>query len=184
MRSRLIDLAFAAVLFGGAVWFWFVADGFPTSPRFAQIDTDFWPKIVFATLALVAGVHLARLGLELARTMGRERPRDPAPPDSSGGDGEGGPARVFGLAPGAVRAGAMAAAIFAYYLGFQTVGFAVATVLFLWVASFLLVYRNLVAKLVFAPVFTLLLTVFFSQVLSLPLPRGVGPFHDLNLLLY
>ena len=176
MVKRLFDLGFAAAVFACSIWFWLIADGFPVSPRFQGIDTDFWPKIVFGTLALVAGCLVARMALDILR----ERKTVSATAPIRGGG--------RGVDPQAVatvmRVAAMAGLVLAYYIGFRVVGFAIATVLFLWAASFVLVYRNWVVKLIFAPVFTLALTLFFSRVLSLPLPRGMGRFYEINLLLY
>jgi hypothetical protein len=172
MLLRSLDLLFVCLVFGLSIWLWTVADGFPESRRFAQIDTDYWPKHVFGALVLVSGALLAQklLGLWRAGGFASSKALDDAP------------------APGdrmaAVRIAGMLGLVAGYVVGFQYLGFALATLLFLWAGSFVLPYRNRLAKLVFAPVFTFALTLFFAHALTLPLPRGTGPFYQLSLLLY
>jgi hypothetical protein len=78
------------------------------------------------------------------------------------------------------RLALIAALTVAYFIGLQYTGFPLATLLFLWAASSLLPYKNTIAKIVFAPVFTLFMGLFLSRALSLPLPRGVGIFYEFS----
>ena len=41
MSKNIIEFSFALGLFAVSVWFWLIADGFPVSPRYEGIDTDF-----------------------------------------------------------------------------------------------------------------------------------------------
>lgn len=172
MLLRSLDLLFVCLVFALSIWLWTVADGFPESRRFAQIDTDYWPKHVFAALIAVSGALLAQKLFTLWRAGGF----------GPGAVGDDAPARGDRMA--AVRIGAMLGLVAGYVVGFQYLGFALATLVFLWAGSFVLPYRNRLAKLVFAPAFTLALTLFFAHALTLPLPRGTGPFYQLSLLLY
>jgi len=169
MTKRLVDLAFAALLFGVSIWFWTIADALPESRRFAGADADFWPKIVFGALALVAGAQVIHSAFGLRHAI------ETAPETS---------VDTANKRAGALRVGAMGALILGYYFGFQYMGFVAATMLFLWLASLVVPYRSLAVRLIFAPVFTFALALFFTRVLSLPLPRGRGIFYDLSLLLY
>lgn len=58
------------------------------------------------------------------------------------------------------------------------------TVVFLLAASLLLPLKRMATRLLFAPLFTAALTLFFTRALSLPLPRGTGVFYQLSLLLH
>lgn len=166
MLQRLADLAFAVAILVGSIVLWITADKFPISRKYAQIDTDYWPKIVFASLGLLAAALVVQkvLALRNAVTEGE----DAGLPDAGN----------------LVRLGITGGLILAYFYAMQWIGFLFATVLFLWAASFVIPYRNLMAKLVFAPAFTVLLTLFFTRALSLPLPRGSGIFYDLSLKLF
>jgi hypothetical protein len=172
MLLRSFDFAFVCAVFGLSIWLWTVADGFPDSRRFAQIDTDYWPKHVFALLILVSGALLAQKLLAFWRTRGQPADASSAP-EARAGD------RVAAL-----RIAAMLGLVIGYVFAFKYLGFALATLLFLWAGSFVMPYRNLIARLCFAPAFTLALTLFFSHALTLPLPRGTGPFYQLSVLLY
>ena len=169
MAARLLDVAFAGLLFILSIYLWVVADGFPESRRFAQADADFWPKIIFGTMALITGILVVR-GIRGLRS------------------GSGGADTAFTMTAEAwgsvLRVTVMAALILAFYFAFQYVGFILATSVFLLLASFVIPYRNHVVRVAFAVVFTILLVLFFTKALQLPLPRGVGAFYDFNLIFY
>jgi hypothetical protein len=167
MLSRLIDAVAAVGILAASIWLWIVADGFPEMRRYEGVDTDFWPKIVFATIAVLSAILLAQKLRALFA------------------GGEGASWSGHGIDRGMViRLGLTAGLILGYYIALQVVGFVLSTVVFLWAASFVTRYDNLRAKLIFAPVFTGLLLVVFTRVLSLPLPRGRGIFNDFSLLLH
>jgi putative tricarboxylic transport membrane protein len=167
MLSRLTDAAAAAAIFAASIWLWIVADGFPAMPRYAGVDTDFWPKIVFGTIAVLSGILLVQKTLALR--VGAE----------------GGTDRAGGFDKAVlIRLVVTGGLILGYFFALQPVGFVVSTMVFLWAASFVIPYDNLRAKLIFAPVFTGILLLLFTRVLSLPLPRGRGIFNDLSLLLH
>ncbi len=168
MFRRILDAAFAGSLFAVSIWFWLIADRFPETPRYAQVDTDFWPKIIFGLMALIFGA----ITLEGVAALLRER-RGAAEADAPGPDWA-----AIG------RMAAMGLLVFAYFLAFGRLGFLLSTLAFLWIAAFMLPSGKLWLKLGFSPVFTVLLTVIFAYVLGLPLPRGTGVFYDLSLLLY
>lgn len=170
MSKRLIEIAFAGGIFAASIWFWWMAEGFPDSPRYAAIDTDYWPKITFGLMALTSGLMVVGHVLALLRDRRAGAATTAAPLDVDWGAI--GRMIVFGLL------------VFAYFLAFGRVGFVISTVVFLWIAAFLLPTGRPVTKLLFPPIFTFALTLMFSQVLGLPLPRGVGVFHDLSLLFY
>jgi len=168
MSKRALDVAFAALLCAACIYLWFVADTFRGSPRYAQVDTDFWPKIVTGLAAVLTGI------IAVQNALGWWRERRAA----TGGD------RLdFDL----VRLGrmiAMGALVVVYFIAFDRVGFLLSTVGFLWIAAFSLPGGRLVPKLIFAPVFTIVLTAMFSRVLGLPLPRGDGVFYQFSLMFY
>ncbi|MEL6511157.1 MAG: tripartite tricarboxylate transporter TctB family protein [Pseudomonadota bacterium] len=169
MAQRLLDLGFAALLFGASIFLWFVADSFPESRRFAQADADYWPKIIFGTMALITGTLVVRSFLAM---------RD------SGARLQGAFTMSDDFRYTALRITAMGGLILVYFWAFQTTGFILATFGFLVLASFVIPYHNMGMRFLFAAVFTVALVLFFTRALELPLPRGVGVFYDLNILFY
>lgn len=169
MAARLLDVAFAGLLFALSIYLWIVADGFRESARFAQADADFWPKIIFGTMALITGTLVVRglLGLK--------------------GDGVSEDASFTMTTEhwmSVLRVTIMAALIVGFFFAFQYVGFILATFSFLLLASFVIPYRHNLIRVGFAAGFTVLLVLFFTQALQLPLPRGVGVFYNFNLLFF
>ncbi|ABD54077.1 tripartite tricarboxylate transporter TctB family protein [Jannaschia sp. CCS1] len=169
MAHRLLNLAFASLLFGLSIFLWIVADGFPESRRFSQADADFWPKIIFGTMALITGILVVKSFIEVRRSNDTMRSAFEMSADFKGT---------------AIRITLIGILILAYYWGFQTVGFILATFTFLILASFVIAYDNNKIRILFAAGFTAFLVLFFTRALELPLPRGIGVFYDLNVLIY
>lgn len=169
MAARLLDVAFAGLLFLLSIYLWIEADGFPTSRRFAQADADFWPKAIFATMAFITAIMVLR-GLKSLR-------------DLKSSDTPGFVMTSESWASVA-RVTAMAGLILAFYFALQIVGFPIATIAFLLLASFVIPYPNHLVRVAFALGFTVLLVLFFTKALQLPLPRGTGVFYEFNVLFY
>lgn len=169
MAHRLLDLAFAVFLCGLSIFLWVVADGFPESRRFAQADADYWPKIIFGTMALIAAILAIRSAWDMRR---------------SGMSAAGALTMSRDFRNSALRIGGMGVLVLIYFVAFQHLGFILATFTFLVLASFVLPYRNNLTRVLFAAGFTAVLVLFFTQALELPLPRGTGIFYDLNVLFY
>ncbi len=174
MGKAIVNLAVAGFFFLGSIWLWCIADGFPTSPRYSQVDTDFWPKLVFGLMALTTG------GQVISSILGLRAQLKAWNAGLATNTGMPSAQSVFI----SLRVIAMAILIMAYYFGFQYLGFSIATLLFLWLASFTVSFKMAAVKILFAPLFTLILVFIFTRVLALPLPRGVGVFYDISLLLY
>jgi putative tricarboxylic transport membrane protein len=176
MSKRFYEFAFATFLFVGSLYFWYLTTEFPVSRRYANVDSDFWPKLVFGLLAILSAVLMIRhLIVEPFWKPG------PAEIIAQADDEPVSPGLT---APQIARLAIMAGLILAYFFGLQYMGFVVATILFLFAGSFVLPYRRYVIQAVFPIVFTFGMALFFSNVLSLPLPRGEGVFYDFSLLLF
>lgn len=168
MSKRALDFAFASLLCAACIYLWLVADGFRGSPRYAQIDTDFWPKIVTGLTAFLTGIIAVQNGL------GWLRERRGA---ASGGRFDFDRRRLGRMA-------AMGVLVLLYFVAFDRVGFLLSTAVFLWVAALALPGGSVWPKIAFPPIFTIVLTAMFSRVLGLPLPRGQGAFYDFSLMFY
>lgn len=168
MSKHALDFAFAALMCVGCIFLWFVADGFRGSPRMAQVDTDFWPKIVTGLMAVLTGSIAAQNAFAWWQDRQQNRAAETIVFDW---------ARIGRMA-------AMGGLVVVYFIAFDWVGFLLATTTFLWVAAFSLHGGRAVTKLIFAPVFTIALTGLFSHVLGLPLPRGQGAFYQFSLMFY
>lgn len=167
MSKRALDCAFALLMCLGCIYLWSVADGFRGSPRYAQIDTDFWPKIVTGLAAILTGI------IALQNAWGWWQDRKAAMGEAVEFD--------WGKIG---RMAAMGALVVVYFIAFDRIGFLLSTTVFLWIAALVLPGGRVWTKLVFAPVFTIVLTAMFSRVLGLPLPRGDGMFYQFSLMFY
>lgn len=166
MLARHSEILFLICLLIGVFVFWQSAGNMPSSPRFSQVDADLWPRIILVCLAITTSLLLIQ---KVAASASGEIGTDKA-----GGEG----LAYF------IRLALIAGLIVLYYFGLKYVGFALATVAFLWAAANVLPFRKLWVKIVFAPAFTLALGFFFSRALSLPLPRGQGVFYSFSTALF
>ncbi len=162
MSARHSEILFLICLLIGVFVFWQSAGSMQSSPRYAQVDADLWPRIILVCLAITTSLLLIQKVAAAAKGA--------ADPALAGGEGQG----YF------FRLGLIAGLILLYYFGLKYVGFGIATVAFLWCASNVLPFSNVWIKIAFAPIFTLALGLFFSRGLSLPLPRGQGIFYSIS----
>jgi putative tricarboxylic transport membrane protein len=171
---RASDSAFMAFIMLASIYLWLEVDTFPTFPRRGPVDSDFWPKIVLGTLAVLAALYLAQT-LYLKPFWKVRAPKTTVPEEE---------VDTAARWAGTVRLLGIAALTFAYFMGLQYLGFVPSTVVFLLLASLLLPLKRMATWLLFAPLFTAALKLFFTRALSLPLPRGTGVFYQLSLLLH
>lgn len=168
MSLRHAEIVFLLGILIGVFVFWGSANALPTSPRYAGVDADMWPRIVLVGLGLTTSLLLAQK-VAAAATGHRHGETGNAGPEGRG---------YF------LRLAIIAALILLYYFALQNVGFLLSTLAFVWAASSILPYANRLVKLAFAPLFTLALGLIFARVLALPLPRGTGVFYDISTWLF
>lgn len=178
MAKHYIDITFSAVLLVGSVILWFVADGFPRFERYQEVDSDFWPKALMVLIGILA-ITLLIQNIQALRVY-RLR-QSLAGPDNLGGAASGeGPKDEVGLK----RLAFAAVLTIGYVVALRYTGFLISTVIFLAIAQNIVSYSNFWMKVVFPFAFTGLLALLFVKGMSLTLPRGTGPFYQLNLLFY
>jgi putative tricarboxylic transport membrane protein len=172
MIRIVADLALSLGFFAGSIYLWFAADTFQKFPRYQNIDSDFWPKILLVMIAILA---LAQAWQQLSTLMALRAAR-----------------RRAGHVPEVIPASelnwrkllAAAALVVLYFVGLQTVGFLLSTVVFLFLGIRLVGYERKVTGVIYPLVFTAVVTLIFVKVLSMPLPRGMGPFETFSRLFY
>lgn len=174
MSRRLSDMTLSAVLIIGSIFLWFVADAFPAFERFKSVDSDFWPKMLLWSTGILGALLFLQSFIEY-RTLRRAGPSSNISPEA---------ATEPAPRPSYAKLIGTALLVLAYFLILEPVGFLIATLAFLYVAENIPSYSNWKVKALFPPLFTGFLVLFFTEALSLPLPRGTGIFYDISLLLY
>ncbi len=165
MLNKVSEIVVTAGLLIGSIVFWMIADRFPASTRYAMVDSDLWPKIIFGALILLTAAHLILKLVELRRSY-TEEARD-------------------GIDPGyAIRLGLTCGMVLFYYFTIQILGFTISTMIFLWVVPFILPQGSIKLKLLFSPIFTLTVGMAFSWGLGMSLPRGTGIFYSFSEMLF
>ena len=173
MVKRIVDMLFTAMVFIGTVYLWLVADKFPTFARSRNVDSAFWPKIVLACMGILSVVILYEniVALRIQRSKKQAV--------ASAGERDAAAAAVRWK-----RMILMGVLCVAYYWGLSLMGFVLSTIGFMWLAMAIIGGAKKVTAILFPIVFTGLLVAVFVKVLELSLPRGIGIFHELSLLLY
>ena len=171
MVRRIVDMLFTAVVLVGTVYLWWVADKFPTFAKYRNVDSAFWPKIVLVSMGVLSVVILYE-NIAALRNQRRKK-------QAAAGEGDAAAAAVDWK-----RMIFMGVLCVAYYWGLSLMGFVVSTIVFMWLAMMIIGGARKITAIIFPIVFTGLLVAVFVKVLELSLPRGIGIFHELSLLLY
>ena len=174
MVKRIVDLLFTAAVFIGTVYLWLVADKFPTFAKYRNVDSAFWPKIILVCMGILSVVILYE-NIVALRIQRRKKKQAAA----SAGEGD-----AAATAVDWKKMVFMGLLCVAYYWGLSLMGFVLSTIVFMWLAMAIIGGAKKITAIVFPIVFTGLLVAVFVKVLELSLPRGIGIFHELSLLLY
>jgi hypothetical protein len=163
-------LPYLAVLAAAAV-LWALTNAIVYDARPGQLGPTFWPRVAIVVMAAAAAIEIARI-LVTARADSVVTGIGEALEDEGEGDGE--PPRVPRLLLGGII----------LTLGFgvlvTTLGFLLATFLFLVAFMYLGRYRNHAVVWTSALLGTLLLAVIFLKVVYVSLPRGTPPFDQVT----
>lgn len=173
MAKRIVDLLFTVVVLAASIYLWRVADKFPIFAKYKNVDSAFWPKIILASMGILSVLILYEniAALRLRRSEKREA--------TSGCDED-----VAASGVDWKKMALMAVLCIAYYWGLSILGFVIATIAFMWLAMAVIGGAKKITAIIFPIVFTGALAVIFVKILELSLPRGIGLFHELSLLLY
>lgn len=170
MLVRLKAVAPYALLLGAAAYLYRAAGAFAAAARPGELGPDVWPRAVLAILMIVCICAIVRRGLFLRAAT----PVAPEPPPV-----EVEPAPEAARLP--LRLAIGIALTIAYVLTLDTLGFFVATALYL--ALFMVVGRYLRGRVIVpsAVLGSLAFVFVFMKVVYVSLPLGVGPFKALSL---
>jgi putative tricarboxylic transport membrane protein len=155
-----------AVLLAVAAWFTNLAAGIQYAHRPDTLGPDFWPRIVLAAMMALCAVQLARLLLG-------GRPADKGLIEAMDDEEDAAPRSNVLLGLGMVLTLAYGALV-------TTLGFLVATFLFLVLFMYVGRYRVHPAIWLSSAGGILLLTLLFQKVVYVSLPRGVPPFDHVT----
>lgn len=173
MVKRIVDLLFTAAVFIGTVYLWLVADKFPTFAKYRNVDSAFWPKIILVFMGILCIVILYENIVALRLQRIKKQAAAPAGEGVAAANAVDWKKMIF-----------MGVLCIAYYWGLSLMGFVLSTIVFMWLAMAVIGGAKKITAIVFPIVFTGLLVAVFVKVLELSLPRGIGIFHELSLLLY
>ncbi|HJU21459.1 MAG TPA: tripartite tricarboxylate transporter TctB family protein [Casimicrobiaceae bacterium] len=169
MLDRLKALAPYVLLLGAAAYLYRAAGAFASAARPGELGPDAWPRAVLAILMVVCVCAIVRRAL-FPRIAAPVAPEAPAAEVDAAADAERFPLRL----------GIGVALTIAYVLTLDTLGFFVATALYL--ALFMVVGRYLRGRVIVssAVLGSLAFVFVFMKVVYVSLPLGVGPFKALS----
>lgn len=173
MAKRIVDLVFTAIVLVGSIYLWLVADKFPVFAKYKNVDSGFWPKIILVCIGILSILILYE-NISALRVGFREKREGPS------GCGQEAASSTVNWNKMIL----MSMLCIAYYWGLSFFGFIIATIIFMWLAMAVIGGAKRIMAVVFPIVFTTALALVFTKLLELSLPRGMGIFHDLSLLLY
>jgi putative tricarboxylic transport membrane protein len=163
-RGRII---WSLLLFAAALILLLVLNGqrhFHSPPD--ELGPRFWPQLCLAAMLALTALDAALAFRARQRSGATDRSADAKTPESM--------SLLF----------AGLALVIAYAIATVSVGFPLATVIFLAAFSYLGGYRHIRSLLAIAFGATLVLLYTFVYLVYISLPLGVGPFLDMNVALY
>jgi putative tricarboxylic transport membrane protein len=167
MMGMLKGILPYAALLAGALYLYHEAGAFASAARPGQLGPDFWPKAVLVLLMVVCAYEVLRRAV-FARAASKASPASDAGEDADAG------ARYPWL-----LAGGIVLTIF-YVLGLDTLGFFVATTLYLALFMLLGRYRRLRVVVAASALGSLAFVFVFMKIVYVSLPLGTGPFKSLS----
>lgn len=164
-----LGLAIAAAL-------WHIAGNISYPGRPGQLGPDFWPKVAIAIIAVVCLYEIARmliLGSAARSVQGIAEHLEEEDDDDAGGDAR---SRIYMLLGGL-------ALMLAYAVLVPTLGFLLASYLFLIVFMYLGGIRKHAVVWASSTIGMLLFAFIFLKVVYVSLPRGEPPFDQITQLI-
>lgn len=166
MRSQRVWMALPyAVLLALAAWFYRLASGIAFDHRGDTIGPDFWPRAVLIAMMVICAVQGARLLL-----AGPADDRPGAASDEEEGEDDA-PRSNLLLALGILLT-------LAYGASITTLGFLIATFLFMVLFMYVGSYRAHLTIWLSSLIGAVLLTFLFQKAVYVSLPRGIPPFDQ------
>jgi putative tricarboxylic transport membrane protein len=168
LRGRFRQSAAYAVIFCCAAYLYFLAQRFQFDEVQGRIGPDAWPKIVLGLLLVTCVWQIGRILIFGAAPAASSD--DELPLSDGGGD-------YTYLALQAIAV----TVVYAYVL--PSLGFFVATVLYIAAVAYVGRYRRVWPLVVTSLVAPLVLIFVFMKIVYVALPLGTGPFKSLMLVL-
>jgi len=179
--ARFKRIAPYVIVCAGAGYLYYVAAHFEYHRRAGVLGPDAWPKLVLGMLVVICLYEVVRRLLPGHRDEGAPGVLEDMVESSAEAHGETGAPAVQESHPGLLAVGIALTAI--YVAAIQTLGFFLATVIY--VAAFIVLggYRRWKTVAAVSVIGTLLLVFFFMKVVYVSLPIGREPFAQVTLLL-
>lgn len=169
MGARLMQALPYALLFVATAWLWSVANAIEYDPRPGSLGPDFWPKVALAMIGALSAFQIGR-ALLMGGTADARGVADRLEGDEEEDDA---PRQLHLLLLGI-------ALTFAYALSLDTVGFPIATTIFMVAFMYLGGSRRHVAIWASSLIGVTVTTVLLLKVVYISLPRGVAPFDGVT----
>lgn len=166
--QRLFAALPYAVLLILAIYFHNIAGHIAYDAQGDNLGPDFWPRLILALTMVICAVQIARVFLF---GLGNAKPRNGESLDDK--DPDGAPRSAPILAAGLLL-------IFAYGGLITTIGFALATFLFLVLFMYVGNYRSHLSIWLSSLTGVVLLIFLFQKVVYVSLPRGIPPFDGMT----
>jgi len=164
--QSLLNLKGPLLIFGVALYFFFLAGKLDDMPIPGQLGPYFWPRTILILLMVSCGIKSLEIlsSRKKAETPGQDGP--PLPP-----------IHILKLV-------ALIAMVIGVVFAMDKIGFLLSNFFFLLLFLFLTGLRRKFLLLLISAAGTLALLYLFVKVVYLPLPKGMWFFEDITLFLY
>ena len=153
-----------------------IATTIPPSKVKSPLGTAFWPGLILTILFVTSAVHFVKLLLrrkEVEERLTREAEQNRIKEEEETGERRVFPLLLFGILIS-----------FIYIFSLSWVGFAIATPISMGIFMYITGYRKKVMLALVPLGTTVVFLLLFVKATYIPLPRGLGLFRSISLLLY
>ena len=160
------EITICGVIFFASLYLYSIAASYKGHEIYGKLGPGFWPKFILIAMMI--------LSLLVAVDAFRARKKSAGEKQSDAVTSAGSRIRFFSAL----------ILIIAYFILMNVIGFIALTPFFLVAFMILLGEKSLLWIIILSVGMTILIILAFTQAMYVPLPRGVGIFHDFSVLFY
>lgn len=160
------EMTICGVIFFASLYLYAIAASYKGHEIYGKLGPGFWPKFILICMMILSLLVAVDAFRALKKSAGEKQPK------------------AAKSAVGRIRFFSALILIIAYFFLMNIIGFIALTPFFLVAFMILLGEKSWFWMIILSVGMTIVIILAFTQAMYVPLPRGVGIFHDFSVLFY